>query len=395
VTLQISANVLRAVEPPIAEAQSWINGRNFSDEKPLLNLAQAVPSYPPAPSLSEHLSIKVKQFETAQYTAIAGIPELRSSLAQHMAEIYLGQINSRNVLISAGCNQAYCLAIMATAQAGDEVILPTPYYFNHVMWLEMLGISPVFLPFRSDLHGVPSVDDAAKLMTKKTKAIVLVTPNNPTGAIYPPEVIQQFFDLAFDNKIALIIDETYKDFLGNTLPHPVFKNENWEETLIQLYSFSKVFSLTGYRVGSIVAGHQVIEAVTKIMDTLAICAPRISQDAALFGLKELKEWVAEKQATIKDRLKYIENVFRTNDLDYTLISSGAYFAYVKHPFKNLSSHDLAQKLAEQENILCLPGSFFGPNQDTFLRIAFANATIEELSILPDRLHSSISSISVD
>ncbi|MBH69025.1 MAG: aspartate aminotransferase [Rhodospirillaceae bacterium] len=394
-TLQISANVLRAVEPPIAEAQSWINGRNFSDEKPLLNLAQAVPSYPPAPSLSEHLSIKVKQFETAQYTAIAGIPELRSSLAQHMAEIYLGQINSRNVLISAGCNQAYCLAIMATAQAGDEVILPTPYYFNHVMWLEMLGISPVFLPFRSDLHGVPSVDDAAKLMTKKTKAIVLVTPNNPTGAIYPPEVIQQFFDLAFDNKIALIIDETYKDFLGNTLPHPVFKNENWEETLIQLYSFSKVFSLTGYRVGSIVAGHQVIEAVTKIMDTLAICAPRISQDAALFGLKELKEWVAEKQATIKDRLKYIENVFRTNDLDYTLISSGAYFAYVKHPFKNLSSHDLAQKLAEQENILCLPGSFFGPNQDTFLRIAFANATIEELSILPDRLHSSISSISVD
>ena len=392
-TLQINTKVLRAVEPPIAEAQSWINGRDFSDEKPLLNLAQAVPSYPPAPSLSEHLSIKVKQFETAQYTAIPGIPDLRQSLADHMTEIYQGQIHSGNVLISAGCNQAYCLAIMAMAEAGDEVILPTPYYFNHVMWLEMLGIAPILLPFKSDLHGVPSVDDAAALITKKTKAIVLVTPNNPTGAIYPPEIVQQFFDLAFDNGIALIIDETYKDFLGQTLPHAIFKNEKWEETLIQLYSFSKVFSLTGYRVGSIIACQQVIAAVTKIMDTLAICAPRISQDAALFGLKELREWVTEKQVTIKGRLKYIEDMFRTNDLDYTLISSGAYFAYVKHPFKNLSAHTVAKKLAEQENILCLPGSFFGPNQDAYLRIAFANATIEELSVLPDRLHSSISSIS--
>ena len=391
-SFQINPNILRAVEPPIAEAQSWIHGRNFPESKPLLNLAQAVPSYPPASSLSEHLSRRVKQFETAQYTAIAGIPDLRKSLAVHMEEIYKGNISSSNVLISAGCNQAYCLAAMATAKAGDEVILPAPYYFNHMMWLEMLGISPVILPFRPDLYGVPSPKDAEALITKNTKAIVLVTPNNPTGAIYSPETIINFFELAAANGIALIIDETYKDFLGNGIPHRIFQNPNWGETLIQIYSFSKVFSLTGYRVGSMLAGQNTISSATKIMDTLAICAPRISQDAALFGLNNLNDWVREKRSGINQRLNYLNDIFSSYKLDYELVSSGAYFAYVKHPFNQLSARDVAIKLAREENILCLPGSFFGPDQEQFLRIAFANATLEELTVLPSRLKSSTTTI---
>ena len=390
----INSNVVNAVEPPIAEAQSWIAGRKFPKNKPLLNLAQAVPSYPPANSMSEHLANNVKLFETAQYTAIAGIPALRDSLASNMMISHGGRIAAQNVLISAGCNQAFCIAIMAIAKAGDEIILSAPYYFNHIMWLEMQGIKPVILPFRSDLNSVPSLKDAANLITKKTKAIVLISPNNPTGAIYPPDILSQFFDLANASKIALIVDETYKDFIETMPPHNIFLSPYWEETFIQLYSFSKVFSLTGYRVGSIIGGQNIINSATKVMDTLAICAPRIAQDAALFGLNNLERWVSNKRVGILERLNYVNKIFRNSETPYELISSGAYFAYVKHPFREKSSKEVAKQLAEKENILCLPGSFFGPNQEQFLRIAFANATVEELSVLSKRLESSLRSLAL-
>ena len=390
--LPINFNVVNAVDPPIAEAQSWIAGRKFPKNKPLLNLAQAVPSYPPASSMSAHLAHNVKLFETAQYTAIAGIPALRGSLASNMMISHGGRIEPENVLISAGCNQAFCIATMAIAKAGDEIILSAPYYFNHIMWLEMQGIKPVLLPFRSDLNSVPSPRDAEHLITKKTKAIVLISPNNPTGAIYPSDILSQFFDLANASKIALIVDETYKDFIETTPPHNIFLSPYWEETFIQLYSFSKVFSLTGYRVGSIIGGQNIINSATKVMDTLAICAPRIAQDAALFGLDNLEQWVADKRVGILERLEYVNKIFRNSETSYELISSGAYFAYVKHPFREKSSKEVAKQLAEKENILCLPGSFFGPNQEQFLRIAFANATVEELSVLSKRLESSLRSL---
>ncbi len=175
-------------------------------------------------------------------------------------------------------------------------------------------------------------------------------------------------------------------------PHTIFHSSCWEETFVQLYSFSKVFSLTGYRVGSIIGGQSIIDAATKVMDTLAICAPRIAQDAALYGLNNLEKWVANKRTGIQERLNYVNDIFSNNQTSFELISSGAYFAYVKHPFDKIPARDVARQLAEKENILCLPGSFFGPGQEQFLRLAFANATVEELSLLPKRLRSSVDSI---
>ena len=274
---------------------------------------------------------------------------------------------------------------MALAKAGDEIILPEPYYFNHLMWLEMLGIKAKLMPFKPTQNGIPNPQDAERLLTKKTKAIVLISPNNPTGAIYPPDVITRFYELARDKEIALIIDETYKDFLGSIQPHYLFQKKQWEETFIQIYSFSKVFSLTGYRVGSIIAGEKTIQSITKIMDTLAICAPRISQDAALFGLANLSDWVSKKQKIIKERCDFIQGLFQSKDINFEVVSCGAYFAYIKHPFVELSARQVAMKLAKQANILCLPGTFFGPNQEHFLRFAFANASIEEMTLVEERL----------
>lgn len=387
----LNSDVLGAIEPPIAESQTWIAGRTFPSDKPLLDMSQAVPSYAPAKELTDHVAERAAHFETAQYSVIRGVVELRQELADHVATRYGGVIGPDNVLISAGCNQAFCMAVLAIARAGDAVMLPVPYYFNHQMWLEMQGIDPIHLPFRFDRAGVPDPEEARRLLTEKTKAIVLVSPNNPTGAVYPPEVIAEFRDLAAEKGIALILDETYRDFLEdeNGPPHDLFKDEKWGETLIQLYSFSKTFSLTGYRAGSVMAGAKTIDAITKIMDTIQICTPRISQYAALYGLRHVWPWVAEKRDMLKGRKEALEVAFRSNDLGYELVSAGAYFSYVRHPFADLSAKQVARKLADEQNILCLPGSFFGPDQERFLRLAFANAKAEEMPELAKRLRASL------
>lgn len=391
--LVLNPDVLDAIDPPIAEAHSWITGRTFPTEKPLLDLAQGVPSYPPAEGIRQHVAERAALFETAQYTAIMGIPELREALAAHVSERYGGHVSAENMLITAGCNQAFCLAIQALARAGDAVMLPVPYYFNHQMWLEIQGITPIHLPFRHDREGVPDPQQAAAMLTANTRAIVLVSPSNPTGAVYSPEVIAQFRDLAAARGIALIVDETYRDFLGdeNGPPHRLFDDEQWGESVVQLYSFSKSFSLTGYRIGAVTAGPRVIDAVAKVMDTVQICTPRISQDAALYGLRHVWPWVAEKRAMLAGREAALKKVFRENDLGYELISAGGYFAYIRHPFENLTAKEVARKLADEQNILCLPGSFFGPCQERFLRFAFANAKESDIGMLAARLKASVAS----
>ena len=219
-----------------------------------------------------------------------------SALARHMAADYHGRIAPENVSITSGCNQAFCAAIMAVAQRGDNVVLPVPYYFNHQMWLDMLGVEKRLVPAFAEGRAYPLPRDAAALIDSRTRAIVLCSPNNPTGAIYPPEIIEGFYELAKAAGIALIIDETYKDFRSSPEPlHDLFAKPDWQDTFIQLYSFSKVFALTGYRVGSIIAGAKVLAEAEKILDCMAICAPQISQRAALFGLANLDDWKLEKQ----------------------------------------------------------------------------------------------------
>ena len=178
-TLALNPDVVGAIDPPIAEAHSWIAGRQFPQDKPLLDLAQGVPSYPPPSLITDYVAERAALFETAQYTPIKGIPELREALAQHVADRYSGSVGAEHVLISAGCNQAFCLAVQALARAGDAVMLPVPYYFNHQMWLEMQGITAIHLPFRRDRAGVPDPAEAAALLTPKTK---LSASSSLTGA---------------------------------------------------------------------------------------------------------------------------------------------------------------------------------------------------------------------
>jgi aspartate/methionine/tyrosine aminotransferase len=383
-SLSVSPAILRIEAPPIAEAMTWV--RPAQRNRELLNLCQAVPSYAPAESLQTEIADLARDPAIHLYTDIHGIPELRSALAQHMAEDYRGHINPENVSITSGCNQAFCAAIMAVAQRGDNVVLPVPYYFNHQMWLDMLGVEKRLVPAFAEARAYPLPEEAAALIDERTRAIVLCSPNNPTGAIYPPHIVEGFYDLANASGIALIIDETYKDFRSSPEPlHNLFAKPDWPDTFVQLYSFSKVFAMTGYRVGSIIAGSKMLAEAEKILDCMAICAPQISQRAALFGLANLEDWKQGKQRLMEERRAALLAAFNNSGLSYKLISSGAYFAYVKHPFANVTAKSVAMRLASEHDVLCLPGSMFGPDQESYLRFAFANSPAENMALLVERL----------
>ena len=377
------------IPPPIAEIAELARGRSFPADKPLLDLAQAVPAWPPADALTRHLADAVREPGTARYTPILGRDALRDALAASLSDAYGGEVTRERVAIAAGCNQAFCLALMALAGPGDEAILAAPSYFNYQMWLEMLGVAPLYLPFRPERGGVPDPADAGARITPRTRAIVLVTPNNPTGAIYPPETIHAFLDLAREAGVALVLDETYRDFLPEDAPpHGLFQRPGWDETLVHLYSFSKVYSLTGYRVGALVAAERLLAEVVKAADCVAICAPAIAQEAALFGLRHLADFRADKRRLVLERVARFRALFERNTLAYDLISAGAFFAYVRHPFAGVPAASVARRLIEEENVLCLPGSAFGPDQDGYLRFALANIDGAAMTALGDRLEAS-------
>lgn len=377
---------LAAVEPsPIGETKRWVLGRTFPADRPLIDLSQAVPGYPPALALRKHLAELMLDPAMHGYTPILGVPVLREEYAAHLSSFYGAAIAPAEVGITSGCNQAFCLALMSIAKAGDQVILPRPHYFNHDMWMRMQGVEPVSLDFRPGSGAVPNVEDAAKLITPRTRAIVLISPNNPTGAVYPRATIHAFFDLAKRHNIALLLDETYKDFLPEgERPHALFEDPTWRGTLVHLYSFSKVFALTGYRVGGITAGAPLMAEIEKAMDCVSICPPRLGQEAALYGLRNLLPWARENTNGLKARADLLgDGLARSNR--WRTVSIGAYFAYVEHPFAGQRSTDVSKRLADEENLLTIPGDMFGAGQERFVRIAFANVSDDKIPTVLERL----------
>ena len=377
---------LAAVEPsPIGETKRWVLGRTFPADRPLIDLSQAVPGYPPALQLRQHLGTLLLDPTMHGYTPILGISTLREDYAAHMSGFYGATIAPTEVGITSGCNQAFCLALMSIARAGDQVILPRPHYFNHDMWMRMQGVEPVSLDFRPGSGGVPSAEDAERLITDRTRAIVLISPNNPTGAVYPAATIHAFYELAKRRGLTLLLDETYKDFLPEgTRPHELFGDPDWRGTLVHLYSFSKVFALTGYRVGAVTAGAKLMAEIEKAMDCVSICPPRLGQEAALYGLRNLLPWARENTKGLKARADLLGNGLNRSNR-WRLISIGAYFAYVEHPFGSERSTRVSKRLADEENLLTIPGDMFGAGQERFIRLAFANVSDDKIPVVLERL----------
>ena len=358
--------------PPVMEARRWAAEAHFPADRPLINISQAAPTDLPPLALRQAIADAALNDPAAHlYGPVLGLPALRTEIAQRWSAAYGGSIRDNQVAITQGCNQAFTAVMATLAGAGDEVILPTPWYFNHKMWLDMAGATTVPLPPGPGLIPLPA--DAASRITPRTRAIVLVSPNNPGGVEYPAATIAAFRDLCRSHGIALIIDETYRDFDSRSgAPHDLFHDPDWDDTLIQLYSFSKAYRLTGHRVGAAIASPARLAQVEKFLDTVAICPSQLGQIAALWGMRNLSRWVAGERAEILDRRAAMQDGFHQLP-GWQLLGCGAYFAYVAHPF-DMASDALAKRLVQEQSLLMLPGTMFNPAGQGLneLRIAFAN-----------------------
>ena len=240
-------------------------------------------------------------------------------------------------------------------------------------------------PARPRTGFIPDPAEAERRLHAGVKAVFLVTPNNPTGAVYPAEVIAAFGDLCRRRGIVLVLDETYRDFraAGAGRPHGLLAGA-WQDHLVQLYSFSKSYCVPGFRAGAVVAGRAVMPHLTKILDCLQICAPRVGQAGLAWAIGALRPWREGNRAVMNVRADACRAAFAPLQ-GWRIDAQGAYFAYLRHPFPDLSSWQVAEMLAAGRGVVTLPGAAFGPGQDRHLRLAFANVDENSLTDAASRL----------
>ncbi len=379
--------LIRATDaPPIPAARAWAT-RYDGTAGPAIDLTQAVPGYPPHPELLAKLAEASGSRAAAGYGPIDGDPALREVLAADMARFYGAPITAADITITAGCNLAFTMAMTVLAAPGDRVVLPTPWYFNHRMALSMQGIEAVPLPCRAEDGFLPDPDRLAAILAGGgIRALVLVSPNNPTGAVVPAAMIARIAGLCRAAGAWLVLDETYRDFLSEAQspPHALFQDGAWRDGVIHLYSFSKAYCIPGHRVGAIAAGGAFRAELLKAVDTMQICPPRPAQAALTWAIDSLRDWRAGNRTIMAGRAEAFRRA--VDQLPgWRLDALGAYFAYMRIPEDATDAVAVAERLAAERGLLGLPGPFFGPGQERHLRLAFANAEIEAINQVPARL----------
>lgn len=380
--MQLTQRTKTLVASPIAEAHAWLAHRD--SRRPLLDLSQAAPSYPTAPVIAKRIAEVAMESDGGRYAPPPGLPALKEAFAEELTSDHGSLITSSQVLPTAGCNQAFCVTTSALTEPGDEVILAVPYYFNHDMWLKLDGVAPRYLG--ADETGAPSLHEARELLNNRTRAISLVSPGNPTGYTISPETIESFYQLAKEHGIALILDETYRNFRSTTDPsHQLYDHPDWTDTLITLHSFSKDLAIPGYRVGAVVAGEALIYEILKLVDCVQISAPRIGQEAVIAGLTEATGWRNEQAMRINRSLDRFRSMMAAEPGGFQLARSGAFFGWVRHQF-DLPTSEVIKRLVLDHDVLAIPGTAFTPSDERWVRFSFANLEGDQFDELSYRLN---------
>jgi aspartate/methionine/tyrosine aminotransferase len=377
-----SARVLATGAPPIPAARAWA-ARYRGAAGPALDLTQAVPGYPPPPALLDRLGACAARADLAGYGPIDGEPVLREALAADYRARHGGDVAAADVAITAGANLAFALAACVLAGSGQSVMLPAPWYFNHRMALEAAGIGCLRLPCEAQHGFVPDAARAAALWQEGVRAVVLVSPNNPTGAVYPPEVIARFAELCRARGAVLLLDETYRDFHPGR-PHALFEDPGWRERVVSITSFSKAYCVPGARLGAIVAGEAFRAQLAKLLDTWQICPPKPAQHAIAWAIPELTAWREGNRALMEGRAAAFRAAMAGAPA-WRVEACGGYFAWVRLPERWPDAEASAERLAAERGLMLLPGPFFGPGGERHLRFAFANAEAARLAEIPARL----------
>lgn len=336
-----------------------------------INMGQGMVYWPPPAASLQEVLAQVPA-DVHRYGPIEGLPALREALLKKCRE--RNGIEGKEIHITCGGNQAFMSVVMTICDVGDEVIIFTPYYFNHLMALQLINAKAVLAPCRPD-DLTPDLSVLPSLITPKTKAIVLISPNNPTGAITPPETIQKIQQLCLDKGLWLVADEAYEDFVFDGATHRSPTGPN----VINIFTFSKSYGLAGWRVGYVLFPPELKEGMDKVQDTVPINACQISQRLALHALTNAgPQWVAQMVATLQRNRELAWDAvepLRTHHerqgrtAPGVVRTQGSLYVFAKLP-EGVDDMAAIKYLSHQHKVCVLPGKGFGA--PGHLRVSFGN-----------------------
>jgi aspartate/methionine/tyrosine aminotransferase len=372
---------MEAVQSPIIP----VVGELIKNSPGTISLGQGVVHYSPPREAIEMLPKFLNDATNHLYKAVVGIPELLTALTKKLSIFNSIEINEENcIVVTAGSNMGFINAILAITSLGDEIILNTPYYFNHEMAIKMAGCQPVLV--ETDVNYQLRPEAIAQAITPKTRAVVTISPNNPTGVVYSKAALQQVNNICREKGIYHISDEAYEYFTYAGAKHisPGAFPDSSQHT-ISLFSLSKAYGFASWRIGYMVIPQHLLSAVKKVQDTILICPPVVSQYAAVGALSAKIDYltdhiraIAQVRQVVLDALKELQDICTITP------ANGAFYFFLKVN-TDMNDLELVTKLIQEYKVAVIPGNTFGMEKGCYLRVAYgalqqdtAKAGIERL-----------------
>ncbi|MEH1910323.1 MAG: pyridoxal phosphate-dependent aminotransferase [Nostoc sp.] len=357
---------MQGVQSPIIP----VVGELIKNSPGTISLGQGVVYYNPPPSAREFLAKFFAEPANNLYKSVEGIPPLLTALAEKLPAFNGIEINGENcIVVTAGSNMGFMNAILAITSPGDEIILNTPYYFNHEMAIAMAGCRPVLVATDENYQLHPEA--IAQAITPKTRAVVTISPNNPTGVVYSEAALRQVNQICGTRGIYHISDEAYEYFTYNGVKHvsPGAFGSSSEYT-ISLFSLSKAYGFASWRIGYMVIPKHLFVAVKKVQDTILICPPVISQYAALGALQAKEEYLNSNIGALTQvRQVVLDSLNPLQGLCSITPANGAFYFFLKVNTE-MDAFELVKRLIQEHKVAVIPGTTFGMDHGCYLRVAY-------------------------
>ncbi|HBO70295.1 MAG TPA: pyridoxal phosphate-dependent aminotransferase [Deltaproteobacteria bacterium] len=382
----MSRRAHRVQTPIIPTVAGWI-----SETPGTISLGQGVVGFGPPPDALREIPGFLERFPHNRYIPDAGLPELRKAFEEKLrAENGIDAPFERRILVTAGANQAFLNAVLVLCDPGDEVILLSPYYFNHEMAVALASARTVCVP--TDEAFRPRLPAIEAAITRKTRAVVTVSPNNPAGVVYSRETLAAVNRLCAEGGIHHISDEAYEYFTWDGASHySPGSGENGAHT-ISLFSLSKSFGMASWRVGFLVAPEPLHDDLMKIQDTVVVCGPAVSQQVALGALRAGRSYCEGRLAALaRVREKALARLAGRPDLLTVPPSRGAFYFLARVP-TSMPALDVAERLVREHRVAVIPGETFGIGDGCCLRISYGSLDEETAVEGIDRLLRGLDSI---
>ncbi len=335
--------------------------------KNIIHLEIGEPDFPTAPHICDAALDALKAGET-KYTHSLGLPQLREAVAEYYNLKFGLDLNPQQVVITSGTSPALLLLFMGLLEQGDEVIMSNPYYACYPNFVEYLGGKPVFEYTHEDAGFSLGPEGAAQKITDKTKAILINSPCNPTGSVMYPETMRGIAEAA--GEVPVISDEIYQGLIYKGKDHSILE---FTDNAFVLNGFSKLYAMTGWRLGYLIAPPEYIRPLQKLQQNFFICANSFVQHAGVAALRGTQEHVKEMVATYDKRRRYILKRLREIGFGVKSEPEGAYYVLANAVEFGLDSLELSQRILEEAGVAVTPGIDFGDRAEGYIRFSYANS----------------------